>query len=219
MNRFNISALIALAIILGVGNNSFANLIINGDFELQKYVSSGQWTQKSTIPGWSIFEGDSVFEIQNNLYGNNSQYLELAPNTPVGIMQTINTVIGAKYTLSFDYSPRRDAPFDNNGLLVGFAQPLSPNSIGTLNQIDSLHNGNNSGWNHFTYSFKALSDHTAIVFAASNMHASKSPSYGPLLDNVSVESAPIPNPEPGTMLLMGIGVAGAIFMRRRAKRS
>lgn len=28
-----------------------------------------------------------------------------------------------------------------------------------------------------------------------------------------------PTPEPGTMLLMGIGVAGAIFMRRRAKRS
>lgn len=30
---------------------------------------------------------------------------------------------------------------------------------------------------------------------------------------------PISTPEPGTMLLMGIGVAGAIFMRRRAKRS
>jgi hypothetical protein len=219
MNRFTISVLIALVTIFGMGNTSFANLILNGDFELQQYVSSGKWTQKSSIPGWSIFEGDSVFEIQNNLYGENSQYLELAPNKPVGIMQTIDTVIGAKYILSFDYSPRPDAPYDNNGLIVGFAQPLSSNSIGTLNQIASLHNGNNAGWSHFSYSFNALSDHTAIVFAASNMLASKAPSYGPLLDNVSVESAPIPNPEPGTMLLMGIGVAGAIFMRRRAKRS
>ena len=39
--------------------------------------------------------------------------------------------------------------------------------------------------------------------------------YQDMIVSVTVESAPIPNPEPGTMLLMGAGIAGAAWMRRR----
>ncbi|KAF0231750.1 MAG: hypothetical protein FD177_2721 [Desulfovibrionaceae bacterium] len=48
--------------------------------------------------------------------------------------------------------------------------------------------------------------------------------YNMLISNIEVFSisnceANIATPEPSTMLLMGIGLAGAVFMRRRAKRS
>lgn len=34
-----------------------------------------------------------------------------------------------------------------------------------------------------------------------------------------VNSAPVATPEPGTMLLMGVGVLGAVLMRRRSQKN
>lgn len=44
-------------------------------------------------------------------------------------------------------------------------------------------------------------------------------SFGPSCANdIYYEDVRVPNPEPGTMLLMGIGVAGVAFMRKRTRR-
>jgi hypothetical protein len=41
---------------------------------------------------------------------------------------------------------------------------------------------------------------------------------GLLLDNVSLVSTPVSTPEPGTLVMLGIGLAGLMFVRRRAVR-
>jgi hypothetical protein len=108
----------------------------------------------------------------------------------------IPTIIGQNYQLSYDLS----------------------NSGGIVNQFEASVNGNilfaelNNGWQPYgayTYDFIANSAFTELVFAERNDPGGFS------LDNVSVELAPIP--EPSTLLLLGVGLLGASFLRKRIR--
>jgi hypothetical protein len=207
MKSVNAGILLCL-LIIATASMANANLIMDGDFEGSVGIT-GQtgWTNLQSLTGWASYEGDKTFEIQKGLYGSNkSQYLELAPNRPQGIEQSIATVAGRTYSISFDYSARPDAPTGNNGLFVG---------AGSLNQY--LTRGNSADWGHYIYTFTATSSSTNIRFAASNQSPTSNSSYGPLIDNITVDA--YATPEPTTMLLMGLGLVGGVVMRKRLKRA
>ncbi len=91
-------------------------------------------------------------------------------------------------------------------------------SGGIVNQFEASVNGTtlyaglNDGsqpYSAYTFDFIADSMFTELVFTERNDPGAF------LLDNVSVELAPIP--EPSTLLLLGVGLLGASFLRKRIR--
>jgi hypothetical protein len=85
------------------------DLIENGSFEYP--VVSGNWDYMPEIPEWERESGPN-FEIQNSLFlaaAEGSQYAELDAHPYPGSMtmsQTVDTVIGATYRLTFAFAGR-----------------------------------------------------------------------------------------------------------------
>jgi hypothetical protein len=85
------------------------NLLVNGSFEAST-VQSGQWAAFSSVPGWTAIAGGTI-ELWNNLNGvkatEGSNYGELDYlGARDGFYQTVKTVAGQNYELSFDARSR-----------------------------------------------------------------------------------------------------------------
>lgn len=216
--RVGVMLLTALLAICTTGM-AHANLIQNGSFE-DPTIPNGTWTQFPAIPNWVTYSGETMFEYQNNIWtgtaADGNQFVELAPNQPQSIAQTIVTDPGEIYTLSFAYKPRGDALDTNNWLEVGFS---NGDGTGYSALGPDLHNPLGTGWTYYSYNFTATSQSTDIIFINDTTHNYNwsSPSCGPFLDDVSVNSARVP--EPSTLLLFGAGLTGiGIIRRRRTKK-
>jgi hypothetical protein len=124
-----------------------------------------------------------------------------------GISQTVSTVAGQRYLLTFyvghaddhyivSYSGPTTVGLKINGIEVG----TFVNNADTLNQIN---------WTQNSYDFLANSNITTISFYTRNTN-----NYAGL-DNVSLE----PNPEPGTFWMMGGAVFLSVLLTRKVRRS
>lgn len=181
-----------------------SNIVINGSFE-DPVVASGTYIWTDDLYGWTI-DGDKKVEVRNNVVGaayDGKNYVELDSDVGnMGIWQTLNTVIGQAYQITFAYSPRMNQPASTNPIAVtwnGTALPGSP-FTGT---------GGPSGNNWVIYTFNVVADSIAstLKFTASGT----SDTLGGGIDAVSVSAVPLP----GAALLFGSALLGAGVLRKR----
>jgi choice-of-anchor C domain-containing protein len=208
MRKILLAAAAATAAIAFGGQAAAAtNLISNGHFvgvnpEGDGFitVSAGQ----SIIPDWDVLAGD-VDWISGYWAGSDGDgySIDLNGNTQGTIGQTINTVAGRLYTLTFDiaanpdYSGVRVAIVGANGTTIG-------------SESYALNQGQAVVWSSRSLSFIADGATTQITFASGNP---ENCCYGAAIDNVSVTG--VPEPATWALMIAGFGGAGAMLRRRR----
>jgi len=181
-----------LAFCLCVAAPTFAqNLITNGSFETGDY--SG-WTTGGNFEFTSVTSG-AYYDYSGAQDGQ--FYSVMGPVGSDGsLSQTLSTVAGTQYNISFWFASVGDNPSDFSVYWDG-------------TQLLSLTNPNTgSNWTQFTFTATGTGSDT-LTF-----NFMDSPEYL-ALDNVSVTQAPSSVPEPSSFLLLGTGVLGLGGIVRR----
>jgi len=184
-----VSRFYALAFVLGLASfevSANSNLVVNGDFETGDSLG---WTTSGSNLEWisSPYQGTAR-------QGNYAWQYDAYPNNPAFINQTLNTIAGTKYTLSFDTMVYGGSP-NNFSISVG----------GSL--LYSFNNSPDYSWKTDVIYFTATSDVEVLSVGGAS---------GPLwveVDNVSVTVAAVP--EPSALSLLAVGLGGLAVIRRR----
>lgn len=184
--------------------SAHANLLINGSFE-DNVIGSGSWDffTSEEVNGW---DGTNI-ELWNNhsgeqaYHGDNFAELNAHPNQsrPFSISQTFQTVIGQNYDFSFAYQARTENDESFDFFIGDFGNT-------NLSQAATIIDHTTNGWSIFQGSFTAASAESIIMFTSNNTGT-----YGNFLDDVVVTAVS----EPGTIGLLGLGLAGFVAARRR----
>lgn len=126
----------------------------------------------------------------------------------------ITTIIGQLYSLSFAYA---DNPNESGTKTASIA--VTDASSNSLLSDNISHSTSTNGppasadWKTFSRTFTAASTTTRLTFASTS--ASNTASGGIILDDVKVEAVTASVPEPATFALLGLGLIGLGFSRRR----
>ena len=162
------------------------NLISNGSFEDPAVTANnGSHEFFASIPEWTLEVG-SVIEVQRDAFASadGQQHVELdgdEPNPATTISQSIVTVPGERYRLSFAHSPRPQAEAAGSGIKLDIAV-VSP---GSTVFTDTINTGTGPiDWSTETYEFVADDVSTTISFA----YDGTVNTFGGLLDDVVVEA-------------------------------
>jgi len=209
--------LIAASLVTAAGSANAADLIVNGGFNNGGTVAApgGGFTTlgsgSGAMTGWTVSGGDIdwIRGYWQSADGDGFS-VDLNGNTPGAVSQTINTVSGQTYHLTFDLSANPDSTVDSTRVAVLGA---NGSTIGTADYTLTPANSKaNMLWQGQTFDFMANSGTTVISFTSGNTVGDCC--YGAAIDNVAV--AGVPEPATWGLMTLGVGLAGFALRRRRS---
>ncbi|MFN7726400.1 MAG: PEP-CTERM sorting domain-containing protein [Rubrivivax sp.] len=188
------------------------NLLVNGSFEDVglapgvQTLATNTWANYSSLPGWS--SGPYGIEVRNNVAGqaqDGNHFVELDTTRNSIAMQSLTTIAGELYELSFFYAARPGTSgmaADTNNIAVYW------NNV-QLGLSTGVGTGSTHNWLRFDYAVLGTGTDT-LEFRA----LGTSDSHGGSLDNVSLQQVP----EPGSIALVLGALVAAGAVRRRQDR-
>jgi hypothetical protein len=215
MKRFSVFLIVGL--FLFVFSGAASGMLINGDFETLDHVlgkqngiyldelADGQWDIYDNIPGWSTYDGFGIEIQRETIVGAHSpeHYVELdsgGTSSNSGMVQYVWMEEGL-YDLSFWYRPRTNELTDN-GIDVLFMD--GDNVVLSVDGISS----EQDEWLQYSVQLYAPYEYFwGIGFHATGL----ANTLGGFIDDVELTAVP----EPATMLLLFIGLAGLAGIRRK----
>lgn len=213
MKNSVLAGLILVALLACTGIVS-ANMIANGGFEAP--VIGPSWTILSSVPGWTLDDGEIEYQLQNTVgltpY-EGVQYAELDPHYNVRISQVTSVTGGSTYDISFAQSCRAGDPNLPSYLGVYWDDTKLGQTACTVLP------GQGQAWATHMYTVTPASDaDVTITFRDEGV----SDSYGVLLDDVKMEARQGPNPVPEfpTTLVpvtFIIGILGLVLFIRKTE--
>jgi hypothetical protein len=189
----------AMALLAGYAS---ANIVVNGSFETPDV--NGNWGQfpNDQVGGW-FAEQDSMEVGAGSVYGvigyTGSQVLELDSDNNAKISQNVNTSLSS-YTITVDAGLRTGTDSSTASLDVLWNNIVIGSIAPTSNVLT-------------TYTFIVTG--TGSIDKLSLLGTGTSDRYGAIVDNITLNSAAAPVPEPASLAVIGVGIAG--FLRRRRK--
>ena len=228
-------AALGLATFLAVCAPTAQAQIVNGGFETPALVGTTfqSFAPGSSIGAWTVVgnagtsvtlltttysepgNGMNAFQSQEGV-----QSLDITGpgnlGTTAGVQQSITTVSGQAYTLSFFVGKAQSSTgssFYSDPTILD----LSING-GARTSFTNINAGNSGflNWTKFTFDFTATGTSTSVAFFNGTASANEN-EVG--LDGVAIAPRVIATPEPGTVsLLAGLGLSAGVFLRRRRSR-
>jgi uncharacterized protein (TIGR03382 family) len=214
MKRTHLARLTLLAALALGAAGAQANLLVNGSFEDGAFVDEGNDIMSlaagsTTITGWTVISDTTAwvgaanpFQVMPN---NGVRFVDLtdyAAGGPfAGMQQTVATVVGATYLLSFDLGSSN---------LYGQPSAITASAAGSEQTFTSpTTGGSNNDWEIFSLAFTAVSGTTTVSLQGQT---------GLLyigLDNAVLIQTAVPEPATGALALLGVGALAAVVRRRR----
>lgn len=178
-----------------------AATIVNGSFE--DGTGAAIFAGSAGLAGWTINSGYVNRRVVSATDGAYS--IDLAGGSNSSISQSIDTMIGQEYNITFSLSGNKDGGPKTHTMIVSVT--------GSSDQAYSFvtqPNANGYNWATHTYVFTATSTSSLLTFAAAD---NPNNAYGPMIDKVSI--AAVPEPASWAMLIAGFGMVGASMRRRK----
>lgn len=204
------SAFLIAAAALALPATANAATIVNGSFESASVNPGGGFLSlgfgSTAITGWTV-GGDGVDYIGGYWQAaDGTRSIDLSRNGAGSISQTLSTVIGQSYTVTFALAGNPDGG-PGTKVLLTLGTPGGLTQVDTFN-VTGANTRANMGWQTYSYTFRAASTSTTLTFESATNTA-----FGPALDQVAI--AAVPEPASWALMIAGVGFTGGALRTRR----